>query len=49
VINKQNIQGAKKKLNCQRINDPLKKWAKELKRNFSKKEVLTSKKLSVLP
>jgi hypothetical protein len=25
-----------KKLNCQKINDPMKKWANELNRAFSK-------------
>jgi hypothetical protein len=28
-----------KKLNSQRINDPMKKWANELNRAFSKEEV----------
>jgi hypothetical protein len=33
-----------KKLNSQRINDPMKKWTNELNRAFSKKEVQTAKK-----
>jgi hypothetical protein len=28
-----------KKLNSQKINDPMKKWANELNRDFSKEEV----------
>jgi hypothetical protein len=28
-----------KKLNFQKINDPMKKWANELNRDFSKEEV----------
>jgi hypothetical protein len=32
-----------KKLNCQKSNDPLKKWAKELSRAFSKEEVQMAK------
>jgi hypothetical protein len=28
-----------KKLNSQRVNDPMKKWANELNRAFSKEEV----------
>jgi hypothetical protein len=32
-----------KTLNYQRINDPLKKWANELNRNFSKEEVQMAK------
>jgi hypothetical protein len=33
-----------KKLNSQRINDPMKKWANELNRAFSKEEVQMAKK-----
>jgi hypothetical protein len=33
-----------KKLNSPQINDPIKKWATELKRTFSKKEVQMAKK-----
>jgi hypothetical protein len=33
-----------KKLNSQNINDPMKKWAKELNRAFSKEEVQIIKK-----
>jgi hypothetical protein len=33
-----------KKLNCPQINDPMKKWATELNRTFSKEEVQMSKK-----
>jgi hypothetical protein len=32
-----------KKLNSQRINDPMKKWANEVKRVFSTKEVKMAK------
>jgi hypothetical protein len=42
--NNQNTQGAKKKLNSQKINDPMKKWANELNRAFSKEEVQMAKK-----
>jgi hypothetical protein len=38
----QNIQ--LKKLNSQKINDPIKKWATELNRTFSKEEVQMAKK-----
>jgi hypothetical protein len=33
-----------KTLNSQRINDPMKEWANELNRNFSKEEVQMAKK-----
>jgi hypothetical protein len=33
-----------KKLNSQKINDPMKKWANELNRTFSKEEVQMAKK-----
>jgi hypothetical protein len=33
-----------KKLNSQKINDPMKKWANELNRAFSKEDVQTAKK-----
>jgi hypothetical protein len=33
-----------KKLNSQRINDPIKKWASELNRDFSKGEAQMAKK-----
>jgi hypothetical protein len=33
-----------KNLNSQRINDPVKKWARELNRNFSMEEVQMGKK-----
>jgi hypothetical protein len=33
-----------KKLNSQRINDPMKKWANELKRAFTEEEVQMAKK-----
>jgi hypothetical protein len=33
-----------KKLNSQKINDPMKKWANELNRAFSKEEVQMAKK-----
>jgi hypothetical protein len=33
-----------KKRNCQRINNPMKKWANELSRAFSKEEVQIAKK-----
>jgi hypothetical protein len=33
-----------KKLNSQKINDPIKKWANELNRTFSKEEIQVCKK-----
>jgi hypothetical protein len=33
-----------KKLNSQRINDPMKKWTNELNRAFSKEEIQMAKK-----
>jgi hypothetical protein len=39
----QNIQGLKK-LNSPKINEPIKKWATELNRTFSKEEIQMSKK-----
>jgi hypothetical protein len=33
-----------KKLNPQKINEPMNKWANELKRSFSKEEVQVAKK-----
>jgi hypothetical protein len=38
----QNIQGTQK-LNSPKINEPLKKWATELNRTFSKKEIQMAK------
>jgi hypothetical protein len=40
---KQNIQGIKK-LNSSKINEPIKKWATELSRTFSKEEIQMAKK-----
>jgi hypothetical protein len=37
-VDKQNIQGAQK-TNYQKINDLIKKWAKDLNKTFSKEEV----------
>jgi hypothetical protein len=42
-MNKQNIQGAHKKISSQKFNDPMKKWAKELNRGFSKEEFQMAK------
>jgi hypothetical protein len=48
-INNQHIQGAQK-LNSQKINDPMKKWAKELNPtfSFSKEEVQVAKTHEIL-
>jgi hypothetical protein len=40
----QNIEGAQKTKLLQKINDPMKKWASELSRTFSKEEVQRQKK-----
>jgi hypothetical protein len=47
-INNQNIQEARKTINSQRINDPMKKWANELNRKLSK-EVQMAKKPTKKP
>jgi hypothetical protein len=39
----QNIQGAEK-LNSPQINEPIKKWATELNKTFSKEEIQVAKK-----
>jgi hypothetical protein len=39
----QNIQGAQK-LKCPQINEPIKKWASDLNRTFSKEELQMAKK-----
>jgi hypothetical protein len=42
-INNQHMQGAQKKLNSQKINDPMKRWANEMNRAFLKEEVQVAK------
>jgi hypothetical protein len=38
-----------KKLNSQKINDPMKKWANEVDRAFSQEEVQMAKKHMTMP
>jgi hypothetical protein len=40
----QKIQGDQKNLNSPQINEPIKKWATELNRTFSKEEIQMAKK-----